>query len=197
MDFFPLGHQGEAGQGVVVLPAGQAADATQVGGYHLEAGPIPLAPDHALVISRCNFATFKQQFPLVVDQQLGVVKAAPIPFVDAQQDMQAPLARRGGNAGHLGPLHDDGLLVELEMGAAHQHRRLNKRKIGVIGQKSLWENNQPHTCGPSLGHGRQHPGDRALQTEEHRSDLGGGDEDWIGHGLASEAAGYGEGLQVN
>ena len=59
MDLFPLGHQGEAGQRVVVLPAGQAADTAQVGGNHLEAGPIPLAPDHALVISRGYFATFK------------------------------------------------------------------------------------------------------------------------------------------
>ena len=110
--------------------------------------------------------------------------------------MQAKLARRSGNASYLRTLHSDGLFVELEMGAAHQHRWLDKRKVGIIGQKSLWKNNQPHTCGRSLGHGRQHPGDRALQAEEHRSNLGSGDEDWIGHGLAIEAEGYGEGLQV-
>src|SRR5258708_1650875 len=52
VDFFVLGHEGVAGERVVVLPAGERADAAGDGVHDLQAGAVALAPDHALMEGR-------------------------------------------------------------------------------------------------------------------------------------------------
>ena len=60
VELLPLGHQGKAGQGVVVLPTGQGTDAAQATLHHLQAGAIALAPDHPFVIGGCDLAALEQ-----------------------------------------------------------------------------------------------------------------------------------------
>ena len=96
--------------------------------------------------------------------------------------MQAVLASRRRNQIEGWTWNGDCLLIERQMGAPHQHSWLHKGEIGVVRQKCFRENNQLNTLHRGLRHGRKHPLNRALETEQNRADLGGCNLDRGGHG---------------
>ena len=182
VDLLPLAHQGEAGQRVVVLPAGQGSDAADGRGHHLESGTIALAPHHPLVIGGGDLAAFEHHLAIGIDQQLGVVEAAAVTFVDPQQHVH-PVSTSGvGDAVELGARDDHGLLIELEMRAAHQHSRLDEGKVGVVGQIRLRKDDQLHPGAGGFGHGRQQPLERSRQRAQNRTDLSGSNDNGGFHG---------------
>ena len=61
MNLFMLRHQGIAGEGVVVLPTSERAEAADRGVDDREARAVALAPDHALVEGRRDLAPLQHQ----------------------------------------------------------------------------------------------------------------------------------------
>ena len=186
VDLLPLGHQRKPRQGVVVLPAGQGADAPQLRAHHLQAGAIPLAPHHPLVVGGGELAPFKHHLAVGIDQQLGVVEAAAIALVDAQQHVHAVLTSGGGDLAQLGAGQLHRLVVEAQMGRPHQHRWLHKREIGVVGQKGFGEHDQLNRRLGGFCHRLQQPGQGALKAMQYRPDLGRRHHNRGRHGKESE-----------
>jgi hypothetical protein len=121
-----------------------------------------------------------------VDQQLGVVQAAAIALIDAQQHVHRVLAGGGGDPLQFGAAHRHRLLIELQVGAAHQHRRLHEGEVGVVGQERLREDDQFHPRGGGFRHGLEHAGDGAVEAEQHGPHLGRRHRDRRCHGWSGE-----------
>ena len=93
MDLLVLRHQCIAGEGIVVLPAGQRADAADRAVDDLEAGGIPLTPDHPLMECWRDLSPLEDQCPIRIENELRIVERAMIPLVDAERDDDAVFAR--------------------------------------------------------------------------------------------------------
>ena len=184
VDLLALHHQRVTRKRVVVLPAGQRSDPAQWGGHHRQTGAVPLPPHHPLVISGCDLAALERDLPAAVEQQLGVVQRAAIPFVHPQQHLHAVLTcgrshRVGDRSGH-----HHRLVVERQVGAPHANRGLNKREVGVIGQERLREDDQLDALGRRFGHRIEHLLKGSVQAEQDWTDLGsgnfdGGHHEWV------------------
>ena len=126
VDLLALDHQRVARQRVVVLPAGQRPDPTKRGGHHRQAGTVPLPPHHPLVISGSDLAALESDLAATVEQQLGVVERATVPFVHPQQHLHAvlPCGRCHRIRDRSG--HHHSLVIERQVGAPHANRGLNK-----------------------------------------------------------------------
>jgi len=83
VDLLAVRHHGVARQGVVVLPARQLTDATNLAVNCPQAGSVALAPDHTLVIRRSGFAPPLNQGAVGIKQKLRVVEGSTVTFVDA------------------------------------------------------------------------------------------------------------------
>jgi hypothetical protein len=74
VDVLVLRHQGVAGERIVVLPAGQRAEAADGAVDHLQAGGVALAPDHPLVEGRGDLAALEDERAIGIEEQLGIVE---------------------------------------------------------------------------------------------------------------------------
>ncbi len=97
VDLLVLRHQRVAGEGIVVLPAGQRADPADGGVDRLQAGAVALAPDHPLVEGRGDLAALEQQAAVGVEDELGVVERAVVALVHPEHDHHAEAAGRGAD----------------------------------------------------------------------------------------------------
>ena len=86
VDFFVLRHQGVAGERIVVLPAGQRADAADGGIDNGEARAIALPPDHPFMECRRDLAALEREPAVGVENKLRVVERTVIALVDAEHD---------------------------------------------------------------------------------------------------------------
>ncbi len=95
VDLLALRHQGVAGQGIVMFPAGERADAADRGVDDLEARAVALAPDHAFVKRRGDLAALQHHRAIGIEDQLRIVERAAVALVDTEDHDHAVLARRG------------------------------------------------------------------------------------------------------
>ena len=108
-------HQRIAGERVVVLPAGERADAADGGVDDAEPAAVALAPDHALVEGGRDLAPLEDELAVGVEDELRIVERAVIALVDAEHDDDAMRARRGGDRVRHRPRHDHRAVIEPHM----------------------------------------------------------------------------------
>jgi hypothetical protein len=161
VDFLMLRHQRIAGEGVVVLPAGQCTDATDRRLHDLQARAVPLAPNHALVERRCDLAPLEQERAIRIEHELGIVERAVIALVDAEHHDHAMTPGRLRDGLGDGTGHDDGVVVELNVLGPAQDRRTDKGEIRVPGNERLWKNGKLDAFAGCLGDRCQDPIDRS------------------------------------
>ncbi|MNP20696.1 hypothetical protein D3C76_1132800 [compost metagenome] len=182
VNLFGVGHQGVAGQRVVMFPAGQCADAADgaVGGA--QAGAIALAPDHALVIGGGYLASVLDKRAVGVEQQLSVVDRAAIALVDADTGDEVGFA--AGFADLAGDVrgHGDRLFEQLEVLPGHGEGRLHEREIGVVRHHGFRKDSKLHAFAAQLQQLAAEFVDGCLARVEHGTELHGGGAN-NGHGL--------------
>ena len=185
MDFLVLRHQGVAGERVVMLPAGQRADAPGRGIHHLQPGAIALAPDHALMEGRRELAALQLERAVGIENQLGVVERAVVALIDAQHDDHAVPPRRRGDRLRHRARHRDRMLIEPEMLGPGEHRRMDEGKIRIPGNEGLREYREFYAFLPGLRDRGQNALKRSGRGFEVGRDLHRRDPDrfWPGHGL--------------
>ena len=109
-----------------MLPASQSTDLSQLGVNHLQPGAITLTPDHPFVVGGSDLAPFQNDVTSVIKKQLSVVQAATITLVDSEQHVHVVLTSCCCNGLGGGSWNSDSLVVQREVRAAHQDRRLDK-----------------------------------------------------------------------
>ena len=109
MNLLTIGHQGVAGQRVVVLPAGQLTDAPHGAVHTAQTGAIALPPDHAFMIGRGYLAAVLDARAVSIEQELRVIDRAAIALVDAAGDDHASLL--GGFGDRAGSLNSGRLVL--------------------------------------------------------------------------------------
>src|SRR4249919_1123984 len=107
VDLLAVGHHGVARQRVVVLEAGQLADAADLGVHGAQARAITLAPDHAFEMCWRDLAATLHERAIGIKEQLRVVDGAAVALVDADGHNHVGFAsslgnriRGGGGDGH-------------------------------------------------------------------------------------------------
>ena len=171
MDFLVLRHQRVAGERIVVLPAGQRADAADGGVDHREAGAVALPPDHPLVEGRRDLAALEHQRAVGVEDELRVVERAVVALVDAEHDDHAVLARRGAHRLRHRAGHDDRVVVEADVLGAAQHRRTDEGEIGIPGHEGLGKHDEPRALARGLRDRREDAVERPRRRIEIGRDL--------------------------
>ena len=183
VDLLVLRHQGEAGQRVVVLPAGERADAAHRRLDHREPGPVALPPDHALVIGRRDLPALQLQRTVRVEDQLRVIERAVIALVDPEHDHHPVPARCCRDGVRHRPRHAHRMLVEAQMLRPLQCRRHDEREIRVVGHERLGEDREARALPRRLLDGVEHPLQRPIRPLQIGGDLDGGrpDHPVLGH----------------
>ncbi len=171
VDLLVLRHQRVAGERVVVLPAGQRADAPHRSVHHLQPGAVALAPDHPLMEGRRDLAALQPQRAVGVEDQLRVVERAMVALVDAEHDDEVvPAGGRRHRLRHRAG-HHHGVVVEMDVLGAAQHRRADEREIRIPGHEGLGEDHQPRALAGRLRGRGEHALERARRRVEVRRDL--------------------------
>ena len=98
-----------------MLPARQLTNAADSAVNGAQAGPVALAPDHALVVGRRDFAAPLDQRAVGIEEKLGVVERSTVTFVDADGHNNSRLF--AGVADGIGGRrrHRHGLVEQLEV----------------------------------------------------------------------------------
>src|SRR5262249_33887186 len=69
-------------QRIVMLPASQLTNATDLGVNGAQAGAVALTPDHALVVSGRDLAPSLHQRAVGIEEKLGIIQRAAVTLVD-------------------------------------------------------------------------------------------------------------------
>jgi len=153
VDLLVVGHEGVAGERVIVLPAGERAHAPDAG----VDGPQPRAvahpPDHPLVERRRDLPAVQHQPPVGVEDELRVVDRAVVALVHTEDDHGARGARGVGHRLDGRPRHGHRFFVEAEVLLPHRRRRLDERKVWVVGDDRLGEDDQRRPLPRRRSHG--------------------------------------------
>ena len=135
-----------AREGVVVLPARQLTDAANRAVHGAQAGPVALAPDHALVVGRRDLAAPLDQAAVSVEEELGVVEGSAVTFVDADGHHDSRLFAGVADGIGGGRRHRHGLIEQLEVLAAADDLigGLDERKVRVVGHHGFRKRGELH-----------------------------------------------------
>jgi hypothetical protein len=78
----------------------------------MQARPVALAPDHALVIGGGDLAALERQRAIGVEDQLRVVERAAVAFIDAHHQHHGMAARGGAQRLRHRAGNGDGLIIQ-------------------------------------------------------------------------------------
>ena len=107
-----LGHERIARERIVVLPAGERADATSRGVDGAKSAAVTHAPDHPLVIGGRDLAPFEHEFATRIEDELRVVKRAVVALVDAEHDAPRRACAQRASPPPFPARHHDRLCVQ-------------------------------------------------------------------------------------
>jgi hypothetical protein len=170
----PLGQQGEAGQGVGVLPADKHAQPAEFGGHHPHRRAVTPGPGQLFRPRRDELPVQGDQPAAAVEEEVRVphgphAHGSLLRHPDGEEDPVAPgdLAQLGGpGAGHLHGVVEQAPeeAVLVQGGVEHGPER-------EAGHERLPEGHQVGPLGRRLGHQAVHPLDGGIPVQEHRRRL--------------------------
>ena len=146
-----VGHQRVARERVVVLPAGQRADAADARCRPPQARAVALAPDHALVVGRRDLAALEQQRCRRRRRRAACCRAMPWSrsLTPSTTTMRVARARRAAIASVTGPGTTTASLVEREVLGARPARAASmKEKYGIVGDEGLGKDDELRALAP-------------------------------------------------
>ena len=171
VDLLPRLHQGVARERHVVLPTDQRADAADGGIKGHQAAPVPPAPDHAFVVRGHDLAALANQRAVRVEDELGVVEAAPLALVYAENHHRACSSRRASHRFGHRSRYVDGFGVQPEREIPDRDRCVEHRKVGVAGDDGLGEHRQTNPLQPAALDRLDDLLQRGVPVEKHRRKL--------------------------
>src|SRR5688572_8195513 len=157
-----------------MLPARERAQPADSSVHSLETAAVALAPDHSLVISRCDFASLQRQTAICIKYQLRVEEAPMIAFIHTEHhdDAMFPRGCADGCGDWTGDLYRS--FVKPQVLRPHCDWRCDKRKVRVVRNCCFREYNKLSALRGGILNPREHPLDRAELRVQHRRELHGG-----------------------
>lgn len=135
-----------------MFPACQLTDAPDGAVDSSQPGAIALAPDQAFMVGRYYFPSTLNQGAVSIEEQLGIVKRADVPLVDANRHHHPDLPAGFANGLGGGRWYRHRLMQQPFIFYAYPYfvRRLDKGKIGVVRHHRLWEGSKLHALATQL-----------------------------------------------
>src|SRR5215207_7025979 len=163
-----------------MLPARELPDAADLAIDGAEARPVPLAPDHALMIGGRDLAAPLDQGAVGIEEKLCVVQGSAVTLVhaDGHDDSRLPGGIADGVRG--GGRHRHGLVEQLQLLGSDDFldRGLDPRKVRVVRHHGLRERGELYPLPAEFVNLPHDLFDRPLTAIEHwaQLDCGGFDD---------------------
>src|SRR6266496_3618371 len=124
-----------------MFPARELTNAADLTVNGSKTRPVTLAPDHALVIGRRDFAAPLNQGAVSIKEKLGVVQGSAITLVDADGHYNSRLSASLADGVGGGRRHRHRLIEQLEVltSVSDLVGGLDERKVRVVRYHGFWE----------------------------------------------------------
>lgn len=156
VDFLALRNQGITGQRHVVFPTDKGANTANSRVEHHQSAPISPSPDHALLECRHDLAPLAQKRSVRIEYELGIIKTAAFPFIDAKNHHSTRFPCRVAYGFSHGARNIDGLFMEPDEQVRNEDRRIYPGKIGIIRNERLRKHGKSYVLLPALFYGFHH-----------------------------------------
>ena len=171
MNLFAVGHERVSCQWNVVFPACQLSHAPNGTIDSSQSRTVALAPDHALMVGRRQFAAMLDQRAVRIEKQLSIVDRSAIALIDANGRHHACLPASFTDRECCRRRHCHCLLEQYKVLPKHFKWPLHVRKIGIVRYDCLREGRELYTLATKLDDFLDDPVNGPLAAVEDRADL--------------------------